>query len=135
MKAEIRTLIAYRLERANEALAEANLLLECGFANTAVSRLYYSCFYAVSALLLAKGFSSAKHSGIRSLFHQHFVKTGVIKANSGRLYDRFFDNRQRGDYQDLVRFDPNDVLAWHIEAKQFVETIETLVQEELKRPE
>lgn len=135
MKAEIRTLITYRLERANESLDEATLLLERGFTNTAVNRLYYGCFYAVSALLLTQGFSSAKHTGIRAMFQQHFVKTGLLPVKLGKLYDRLFDNRQRGDYQDLVRFDPKDVIAWHIEAKQFVETIETLVQEKLKRPE
>ena len=57
MKEETRTLILYRLERAKESLDEANILMERGHANTFVSRLYYACFYAVSALLLTKGLS------------------------------------------------------------------------------
>ena len=75
MKAESRTLIMYRLERARESLEEAELLLEKGYANTFVSRIYYACFYAVSALLLTKGLASANHSGVRSQFHQNYVKT------------------------------------------------------------
>ena len=69
MKEETRILITYRLEQARESLEEAGILLEHEYGNTFVNRLYYACFYAVSALLLTRGLSSAKHSGIRSLFH------------------------------------------------------------------
>jgi len=134
MKEEIRTLVLYRLERAHEALEEANILFERGHANTFVNRLYYACYYAVSALLLAKGLSSAKHSGIRSLFHQNFIRTGVVKTELGQLYDRLFDNRQKGDYADLIRFDLNAVRAWYDEAQKFVETIEDLVKKEIEKP-
>jgi uncharacterized protein len=49
MTPETRILVQYRLDRAREALAEAVLLLDSGHANTGVNRLYYACFYAVSA--------------------------------------------------------------------------------------
>jgi hypothetical protein len=123
MKEETRTLITYRLERARESLEEANILLERGYGNTFVNRLYYACFYAVSALLLTKGLSSAKHSGIRSLFHQNFVKSGLVKTELAQFYDMLFDNRQKGDYADLVRFDPNEICDWYEEAQEFVETL------------
>jgi uncharacterized protein len=129
MKEELRTLILYRLERAHESLEEALLLREQGYANTYVNRLYYACFYAVSALLLAKGFSSAKHSGIRSLLHQEVIKPGLLDRNAGKLYDRLFDSRQQGDYQDLFRFDLKEVSSWYDEARQFVKTTEHLIQE------
>jgi uncharacterized protein (UPF0332 family) len=102
MKKETRTLIAYRLERARESLEETKILLERGYGNTFVKRLYYACFYAVSSLLLSRGLSSAKHSGVRSLFHQNFLKCNLVSVELGHLYDRLFDNRQKGDYADLV---------------------------------
>ena len=132
MKEETRTLILYRLERAKESLDEANILMERGHANTFVSRLYYACFYAVSALLLTKGLSSAKHSGVRGLFHQNFVKEGIISKELGQLYDRLFDNRQKGDYADMVRFDLNIVRNWYDEAKEFVKTLENAAKEALR---
>ena len=85
MKEETLALINYRLERAHETLEEARILLEQEHANTYVNRLYYACFYAVSALLLTKGLSSAKHSGIRSFFHQNFVKSGLVDQELGQL--------------------------------------------------
>jgi len=134
MKEETRILIMYRLERARESFEEAGILLEHGYANTVVNRLYYACFYAVSALLLTRGFSSAKHSGIRSLFHQIFVKSGQIDPELGQLFDRLFDNRQKGDYADLVRFDLNEVRDWYDEAGEFVESVEKVVKRELNIP-
>lgn len=54
------------MERAREALSEANLLLQAGHLNTYVNRLYYACFYAVSALLVIRGISTSKHAHLRS---------------------------------------------------------------------
>ena len=133
MKEETRILVMYRLDRARESLEEAGILLEREYGNTFVNRLYYACFYAVSALLLTKRLSSAKHSGTRSLFHQTFVKPGLVDPELGQLYDRLFDNRQKGGYADLVRFDPNEVRDWYDEAFEFVETIQNIVREELDR--
>jgi len=131
MKEETKTLVGYRLERAKESLEEAKILFDGGYANTFVNRLYYACFYVVSALLLTKGFSSAKHSGIRSLFHQNLVKTGLVDMEFGLLYDKLFDNRQKSDYADLVRFDSGEVRHWYDEAKSFVGSLEILVKREL----
>jgi uncharacterized protein (UPF0332 family) len=127
MKEETLILVTYRLERARESLEEAGLLLEQGHTNTFVNRLYYACFYAVSALLLTRGLSSAKHSGVRSIFHQNFIKTKLIAPELGILYDRLFNNRQKGDYADLVRFDPDEVGGWYDDARKFVEHITELV--------
>ena len=132
MKKETLTLITYRLERAGESLEEASILLERGHGNAFVNRLYYACFYAVSALLLTRGLSSAKHGGVRSLFHQNFVKPGLVSTELGQIYDRLFDNRQKGDYADLVRFSPAEVSDWYGEAREFVETARGIVKKELE---
>jgi uncharacterized protein (UPF0332 family) len=130
MKEETKTLIRYRLERSQESLEEANILLSKGYTNTFVNRLYYACFYAVSALLLTKGLSSAKHSGIRSFFHQNFVKTGSLDKSLGQVYDKLYDNRQKGDYADLIRFEAVEVNHWYDEAEKFVKTIKNLIKKE-----
>jgi uncharacterized protein len=132
MNKEVKTLVLYRLERAHEALDEALILLEKGYANTFVNRLYYACFYAVSALLLTKGLSSSKHSGVRALFHQNFLKHGTVNSKQGELYDKLFDTRQKGDYADLVRFNIDEVRPWLNDAKSFVVCLERLIQTEIK---
>lgn len=53
-----RALINYRIERALEVLKDARTLANAGGWNSCINRLYYSCFYAITALLLRKGLSS-----------------------------------------------------------------------------
>jgi len=132
MNKDIQTLVNYRLDRAHEALEEADILLKNNHTNTFVNRLYYACFYAVSALLLTKNLSSSKHSGVRSLFHQNFVKYGSVETEFGQIFDKLFDNRQKGDYADLIRFDLNEVRDWLNEAQKFVDALEEVINKELK---
>lgn len=130
MTDEMRSLITYRLQRAREALDEASILLECNHINTAVNRVYYACFYSVTALLLTRDLSSSKHSGVRSLFHQHFVKPGLFSTELGQTFDKLFDNRQKGDYADMVRFEKEIVQGWLSEARAFVAAMEKVIQDQ-----
>jgi len=61
MTEEEKTLIAYRMKRARDAIEEAKMLFDAGHFNAYVNRLYYACFYAVSALLLTRDLSTSKH--------------------------------------------------------------------------
>jgi hypothetical protein len=131
MTPETAELVRYRLGRATEALAEAALLLGHDHVRTAVNRLYYACFYAVSALLLTEGYSSPKHSGIRALFDQYWIASGRLPKDLGRLYRRLFDSRQKGDYADLVVFDPTEVRAWQGDVEGFLRHIVQEVEERL----
>jgi uncharacterized protein (UPF0332 family) len=83
---DIQALIDYRLQRADEALEEARLMQNIGHWNSCANRLYYAAFYAVSALLVRDGRAASKHSGIKALFNQHYVKLSVATKENGRLY-------------------------------------------------
>ena len=74
-------LINYRKKRAKETLEDAKTMFGKTTLFSTVNRIYYSIFYEVTALLLTKGFSSSKHSGVRSIFNREFVKTGLIKKD------------------------------------------------------
>jgi uncharacterized protein (UPF0332 family) len=115
------------MERAREAIKEASLLLKAGHLNAYVNRLYYACFYAVSALLVTRGISTSKHGQLRSLLHRDFVKTGLIPTELGRHFDRLFSNRQEGDYADFVVFKADEVRTWLDETIVFVDYIDGLI--------
>jgi len=122
------TLIRYRLERAHESIEEASVLWQTAHYNGFVNRLYYACFYAVSAILLQGGHTSSTHSGTRHLFAQHFVKTGKISENQADIYFTLFHYRQEGDYKDNYRIDKELAEPWLATATVFVKTIERLIQ-------
>lgn len=120
--------VRYRLQRARETLEDARILAHASRWNPCVNRLYYACFYAVSALLLRHGFSSSKHTGVRSLFNRHFVKTGKIPKALAQIYNDLFARRQESDYIDFVRFEASQVSPWIADAEQFVGYIASLVE-------
>ena len=53
------SLVRYRSERADETIVEAKLLATEGHYNAAINRLYYACFYAALALLVANGITTS----------------------------------------------------------------------------
>jgi uncharacterized protein (UPF0332 family) len=120
--------IQYRIERAWETLDEAEILANSGHWNACVNRLYYACFYAVSALLNKYGLSSSKHSGLRSLFNHNFVRNGIIPRETAIIYNSLFERRQEGDYDAFVTFKEDDVNPWLNEAAIFVETIVKVIE-------
>lgn len=122
------TIIRYRMERARQGLAEAELLATAGSWNACVNRLYYACFYAVSALLLRDGLASPKHSGVRSLLNEHYIRTGIIARDLGKLYNDLFRDRQDADYVDLVDFEERQVRPLIPLAQQFVARVDALLQ-------
>lgn len=89
-------LLRYRMERAYDTLEDARILASKGRWNACVNRLYYACFYAVSALLVRDGLASSKHAGVRSLFNKQYVKPGKIPKNLARVYNDLFERRQEG---------------------------------------
>ena len=123
-----RNLVSYRMTRANETMEDARILAKAGRWNACVNRLYYACFYAVSALLIRRGLSSSKHTGVRSLFNRHYVKTGKVPKDLARIYNDLFERRQEGDYIDFVRFQESQVLPWISKAEELVQYIAGFVQ-------
>ncbi len=121
-------LVSYRLQRARETLADARILADAGRWNPCVNRLYYACFYAVSALLIQEGLSSTKHTGLRSLFNRHFVKTNKVPKDKARIFNDLFERRQEGDYVDFVSFEESQVLPWLPEAEAFVQNLANLIE-------
>lgn len=130
MTPERQTLVDYRLERARETIEEARVLLETGHANACVNRLYYACFYAVSALLLTQNISTSKHSHVRSLLHRDYIRPGRVSKEMGDHFDLLSDSRQKGDYEDLVVFDAARVRPWVERTVSFVDHIASLVASE-----
>ena len=110
MKGTLDDYINYRLERAKATFNDAKLLAANHSWNSCINRLYYSCYYAVSALLIKKGIKTKTHNGVRIQFFKTFVKTGIINKDFGKLYSDLFEWRQEGDYSDFILFDEETVL-------------------------
>ena len=67
--------VVYRLNLAKETFEAAKSLVKHNHWNSVINRLYYSCFYTISALLYKHDINAKSHSGIKHQFGLHFVKT------------------------------------------------------------
>jgi uncharacterized protein len=125
-------LIRYRQKKARQTLEDAALLFHSGRLVSTLNRLYYALFYEVVALLLTADLSSAKHTGVRALFNENFVKTGKVPVELGRFYARMFDFRQKGDYGDFVEFEREKVKEWLDQASIFIDEVDRIIENEMK---
>ena len=117
-------LVAYRIQRAKETLSEADNLIEAGFFNAAINRLYYACYYAVIALLVKNNLVAQTHQGVKQMFSLHFVANKKIDKQHSVFYGRLFNDRISGDYDDFVSYDSEIITAMRPQAEEFIYIIE-----------
>lgn len=125
-------LTLYWLDKADESLHSAKSELAAGRLTFAVNRLYYTMFYAVSALFVSRNQSYGKHSAVRAALHRDFIKTGLIDKQVGRLYDELFNARQQGDYAPLVEFDQEVVIEQTTDVSQALPRLRRLATQLLE---
>jgi uncharacterized protein (UPF0332 family) len=128
MNEQVKTLINYRLEISLETLEDARLLLSNNRYRSAMNRLYYSCFYAVTALLLSIGLSSKTHKGLKLLFNQHFVKTNIISEKNAVFYSKLFNFRQENDYHYVEYSNEDRLEDLFEEAESFISIIKSIIE-------
>jgi len=120
--------VKYWIKKSNESLSAAEDELKAGRLSFTVNRIYYACFYIVSALLLQKGLKFKKHSGVKASLHRNLIKRGLIGEKEGRFYNKLFEARQRGDYIEFVHFEKEQVEEWLQQANEFVKAVRALIK-------
>ena len=125
---DLKEVIRYWLQKAHESIDAAQDEMGAGRLSFSVNRIYYACFYVVSAFLLEQRLQFRKHSGVRASFHKHLVKPGLVSLEHGKLYEELFEARQRGDYIELVQFEPAQVGDWLLRAREFVQAVSLLLK-------
>ena len=122
-------LARYRFQQAEESLDEAAYLLAGKkSARSVINRAYYAMFYAVLAVFIFEPYGSSKHSGILSYFNKRFVKEGVFPESMGRVINKAFELRQRGDYRENLELTYEQVEPFLSEARLFIDAARSFVQ-------
>ena len=82
----------------------------------------------MSALLLANKISVKTHNGVIQMFGMKFVKTNIVDAELGKLYNRLFSLRLTGDYNDSYTLSEDDVISLVEPTEKFIVEIKKLVE-------
>ena len=126
--------VSYRIEKAQNAIDEAEKVSAIGLWNIAANRLYYALFHAVSAMLILDHHEIGIHRGAVNRFSMYYVKTGLFSKQEGRLYSQLQSLREDGDYncsfdveQDEVEHYIQPTLTLIDKIKQYIENTQSKV--------
>lgn len=123
--------VVYRIDRANKTLEEAKNNVAFKYWSLIANRLYYATYYAISALLVAKGHVPKSHDGTIQLFGLHFVNEGVVPKEMGRLVRKLFKCRLTGDYSDNYDLTEEDVMPLFEPTEQLISLVSSLAKQAL----
>src|SRR6056297_630528 len=123
-----KSLIQYRLEEAEETIEDVRLLIENVRLRAAVNRIYYGMFYSLLALGLAHGFETSKHPQLIDWFNKNFIHSKEIEPEYGKMINKAYNRRTKGDYDVYVDFDKDIVIEMFDEMKDFINRIKKYLE-------
>jgi len=123
------SIVAYRLQKAKETFAEIAVLIENKLWRNAANRLYYTCFYAASALLTKDSYQAHTHQGVKNVLSLKYIKEGKLDKSLIKTYGTLFNMRQRGDYEDWAIIEEEDIKPLIEPAGMFIAAIEKIISD------
>ena len=117
------------IKNAEERLSAAEYLLKGGYYNDAVSRAYYSMFYAARALLSTREIYPKGHKGVILKFGLEFVREDFIEKVYGRALSHAKDRREAADYDIEKKISEEEAESIVEDAKKFLERIKKAIKE------
>jgi len=124
-----KNLILYRLQQADEAISDVQLLIENERLRSAINRIYYGMFYCLLALGLAFEFETSKHAQLIGWFNKNFIHEGIFDSKYGKIINKAFNHRTKGDYDTYVEFEKDIVVEMFDEMQDFIAEIKTYLNE------
>lgn len=106
---------------AEETLKAAEVLFKEEFLRDSINRAYYSVFYVAEALLNEKELRFSKHGTVHGAFAQHYIKTGIFNEKYHKLLTGAFRRRMLGDYDEVTRFNSDEVRQILDQASEFLD--------------
>jgi len=116
-------LVRLRFRKADQAFHEAKFSYDQASYALALNRLYYSAFYALTALFMKERVFAKTHQGVKNLFHRHLVLPGRVSRGSAMLYNELFDKRMKGDYSLIYDPEKPEVEKYFPEVETFLKEI------------
>ncbi len=123
-----RDLIKYRLDQADETIVDVRILIENNRMRAAINRIYYGMFYSLLALGIKNEFETSKHAQLIGWFNKSFINAGLIDTKYGKIINKAFNRRTKGDYDIIIDFDKDTVIEMYNEMQEFISKIRNYIE-------
>jgi uncharacterized protein (UPF0332 family) len=120
-------LVQYKIKSTEERLEATRVLMQRKLFKDAIPRAYYAIFQATRAALATKKLDARKHSGVISLFNQHFVKSGIFTKDYSKILSSARDLREASDYDDFYLVSKEEAQEAVDNAEKFIKGIKGLL--------
>jgi len=125
-------LIKYRLDEAFDTIKDVELLITHDRMRAAINRIYYGLFYAILALGLKYNFETSKHNQLIGWFNKNFIHEGLIASKYGKIVNKAFNRRTKGDYDSYVEFEKEMVVEMFEEMKDFINMLKQFIEKNVQ---
>ena len=112
------------LARAGKSLRAAEMLLEHGLYEDAVSRAYYAVLHASKAALASLDIFPGTHQSVRRLFGLHLVKAQIVEREYATILTAEQEDRELSDYDITIAIGKERASQRVNDAQRFVSRIE-----------
>ena len=129
---KLRAMVVLYLEKASVFKNEAKVSKDMCMYPMAANRMYYSLLNAVSALLLIDNHPTHSHDGTKALFGYHYVNTGIMTREEGRLFSKLETMRNRSDYDCYFNATAEMIEELFVPTMNLIEKVERLVKDKLE---
>lgn len=120
-------IVNYRLEKSDSSLLAADVLASNKLFDSAVTRLYYACFHAASALLIQNNIECGSHAGVKRMLSLKFINTGLLDKKYIRYFSDLLNGRQLSDYEDFIYQNEESYSYYKGQAVDFCNAIKKLI--------
>lgn len=87
-------------------------------------------FYSLLALGLKFEFETSMHAQLIGWFNKNFIYPGLIDSKYGKIINKAFNRRTKGDYDSYIEFELDTVKEMYEEMKDFNEVINQFINQQ-----
>ena len=116
------------LDKAQDSIEAADILLTNDKTDIAAGRAYYALFYIAEALLNEKGLQFSAHGDVIGAYGKEFSKTKLLDQKFHRWLIEGFDTRLIGDYHVDTKIEMDAVANMINQAREFFEAAQKYLE-------
>ena len=121
-------LARYRMEKAENLLHDAEILLQSGSFSSSANRSYYAVLAAARSLLAMRGTDPETHEGVKVFLSKEYIRPRLLPMEAGEIFRMLQARRMDSDYGDYIEIGSEEATDSVRKARQFIDEADRVLQ-------